>query len=476
MLRCRCLHPAVYQSIIGVCYNTGQSCSLSVFTDVVLVWHTQDAPIIGFWAIWSGTQLSVLQRFRSKQVVIFQRRFQKVHDSIIQIIVVHTSFNFSLLLYRIVVLLLSCLECPTCFLHSRLCMYLSRLHCVDTNFAISRRLLSRATCGNTCISWMLRNSHIWRQAIKFWPSAIGITLRKILTLLHQTSAGCTMVQWHVPVTLCPLRRTFSIHTMLCRGRIRNGPLDACGLYDGQLLPELGPSLIVLCRRFSHLYFAEPFDFWARMILTWASRTSSRGIFRGRDEDELFAIPYRTINVIMSILWLWRELEGFRLLCVLTPRVFKWYSRFILSRHPRQDLGPCAVTSELDLSSFSRFSDWLWLAPVRLFSAIAACSWSRKEYLRLFLHVFLAMLSSIMCHRMTAAIIWVSASLRIAIFEMWTGDAGKRIDTFMILVMGRWLPENCAEPGRKQQKDGAVVVDGKVAGYSWFYSRVRQCTF
>lgn len=34
-----------------------------------------------------------------------------------------------------------------------------------------------------------------------------------------------------------------------------------GRFDGKLLPELGPWLVLLCGLFSYLYFSECFKYW-----------------------------------------------------------------------------------------------------------------------------------------------------------------------------------------------------------------------
>lgn len=62
-------------------------------------------------------------------------------------------------------------------------------------------------------------------------------------------------------------------------------------FGGQLLPELGPSLVVLLRLFSHFHFAEPFDYWMHDCnFEFRLRRHAGGVFDGWRDVQMFAIP------------------------------------------------------------------------------------------------------------------------------------------------------------------------------------------
>lgn len=71
--------------------------------------------------------------------------------------------------------------------------------------------------------------------------------------------------------------------------------------DGQTLPELGPSLVIFRRPFSHLYFAEHFVYCGRdcnlEIRLLCQPRHARGIFANWHNVEFFPMPPRHRSVI-----------------------------------------------------------------------------------------------------------------------------------------------------------------------------------
>lgn len=61
-------------------------------------------------------------------------------------------------------------------------------------------------------------------------------------------------------------------------------------FEGQLLPELGPSLVILRCKFSHLYLAKSFDYWAcDCNIELHLLGHDRGVPAGSNNVRLFAI-------------------------------------------------------------------------------------------------------------------------------------------------------------------------------------------
>lgn len=124
-----------------------------------------------------------------------------------------------------------------------------------------------------------------------------------------------------------------------------------------MLPETGPSLIVLRCPFSHLYFAEKFgyrtqdcDFELRV------RQHARQILAGRSNVELLDIfPSHFPSHYVETEGLWRELEGSQLLCVPTLPVFLFLSWYIIKHSDRQDLAWRTATSKIGMCSVISFT-------------------------------------------------------------------------------------------------------------------------
>lgn len=85
---------------------------------------------------------------------------------------------------------------------------------------------------------------------------------------------------HVCVGLHLLLSWLPLCLLLRRGWIWEGSLlRLVWRFDGQPLPELGPSLVVFCRLFNYLYFAKLFDYCKLDCdLGLRLRRHARGIF------------------------------------------------------------------------------------------------------------------------------------------------------------------------------------------------------
>lgn len=97
-------------------------------------------------------------------------------------------------------------------------------------------------------------------------------------------------------------------------------------FDGQPLPEICLSLVILRPPFSHLYFALRFDCWAHDSKFELRLRGLVGILAGWLKVELLVIsPLIGPSHYIEAPGLWRELERCRFLRVPTPPAFAYYS-------------------------------------------------------------------------------------------------------------------------------------------------------
>lgn len=108
--------------------------------------------------------------------------------------------------------------------------------------------------------------------------------------------------------------------------------------DGQPLPNNGLSPVVLHRPLSHFHLVECFDYWAcDHDFEIRFHGQVQVIFAASNNFDLLGIPLsERLNHYIKTLGWWMELEGSRLLCVLTPPIFAYHKGHILKNHPRWD--------------------------------------------------------------------------------------------------------------------------------------------
>lgn len=177
----------------------------------------------------------------------------------------------------------------------------------------------------------------------------------ILTSGRRSNFGCTVA---VVACLCHIASDPKLIVLsLAATKEAENEKDLSMLvpgFDGQPLPEIGPSPVVLCLPFSHLYFAKCFNFWARDYdFELFCCRHVRGIFAGWHNVKLLAIlpSHRPSDYVETPGW-GRDLEGSLLLCVPTPPDIAYYSGNILRHQLCQDLVWCIATLEFVICIFT----------------------------------------------------------------------------------------------------------------------------
>lgn len=206
----------------------------------------------------------------------------------------HKRFILLHLLYR-----QNLLFCPL----TTLCRYLSQLLFVGRSSTIHRRGPSCCTWGIICRNWIRCVFRTCMREIVLWPSVMVTKCFAIPAMGPKSNIGLLSWTWHV----CLALRWFLKLVVLSfisteRSNVRRISWCLChGRWEA--MTKIDPSLAIIHRPFSDLYFAESFDYWEqdcdfKLCLCPDAREASACWH----SIELFAMPLSHRGVITLELW------------------------------------------------------------------------------------------------------------------------------------------------------------------------------